>query len=148
MSKLDQEQLIGIVISSHGGLAQALLDSAEMIIGEQDNVVAVSLDPQDNLDTLQAALNAAVDEADRGLGVIILIDLFGGTPGHAAALCVGRRKLPAVSGVNLPMLLEIIMSRRILSLDELSKRGLKSGTEGVVDIALRVHESIYSSKSD
>lgn len=148
MKKNEQAALVGVVVASHGDLAEALIRSAEMIVGEQENVIAVGLDPKDNLDTLHATLDAAIEKVDRGAGAILLIDLFGGTPGNAATLSIGQRKLPAVSGVNLPMLLEVLISRQNMSLEALSTHALASGVTGIVDIAARLRETRFSMKTD
>lgn len=132
---------VGVVIAAHGDLAHALRQSAEMIIGEQDGVVAVALNPQDNLDKLQTTIRAAIDQADGGAGVIVLIDLFGGTPSNAAALCLAERWVPIISGVNLPMLLEVLLNRGSLSPAELAVLALESGTRGIIDITTKLNAS-------
>lgn len=132
---------VSVVIAAHGDLAHALRQSAEMIIGEQDGVVAVALNPQDNLDNLQTTIREAIDQADGSAGVIVLIDLFGGTPSNAAALCLAERWVPIVSGVNLPMLLEVLLNRGSLSPAELAVLALESGTRGIIDITARLNAS-------
>ena len=129
---------VGIVIAAHGDLARALRDSAEMIVGAHDDVVTVSLEPQDNLETCQAALSAAIDTADRGAGAIVLVDLFGGTPSNAAALCLRQRRSEIVSGVNLPMLLEVLLRRSGLTAEALATLASESGVKGIVDVAARM----------
>jgi len=148
MSPGDDSPPIGIVIAAHGDLAHALRQSAEMILGAQDGVVTVALNPQDNLDSLQATIREAIERADSGLGVVVLIDLFGGTPGNAAALCLAERDLPIVSGVNLPMLLEVLLSRNSLSPVELAALALESGAAGIVDVTARVHAQMQSAARD
>jgi PTS system mannose-specific IIA component len=137
MNSHDPSAPVGIVIASHGDLARAILNSAEMIVGEQDNVVAVCLGPDDNLDSFHASLTTAIEQADGGAGVVVLIDLFGGTPGNAAALCLSQRELPIVSGVNLPMLLEVLLSRSALLPEALAAHALNSGAKGIVDITTK-----------
>ncbi len=148
MNPSDAPPSVGIVIAAHGDLAHALRQSAEMILGAQDGVVTVALNPQDNLDNLQATIREAIDQADSGVGVIVLIDLFGGTPGNAAALCLAERDLPIVSGVNLPMLLEVMLSRNSFSPAELAALALESGANGIVNVTARVHEQIQSASRD
>jgi PTS system mannose-specific IIA component len=138
MNAPSSAQPVGVVIATHGRLSHALLNSAEMIVGKQDGVATVSLEPQDTLETFQAALNAAIDQVNRGAGVLVLIDLFGGTPGNATALRIGQGELPAVSGVNLPMLLEVFLARSTLAADALAALALESGAKGIVDITAKV----------
>lgn len=145
MGSDDDSASVGVVIAAHGDLAHALRQSAEMIVGAQDGVVTVALNPQDNLDSLQATIREAIDRADAGAGVIILIDLFGGTPGNAAALCLSQRELPIVSGVNLPMLLEVLLSRSAMSPEALAELALASGNQGIVDITAKLKAQIQES---
>ncbi|MGH8629660.1 MAG: PTS sugar transporter subunit IIA [Burkholderiales bacterium] len=142
------EPLVGIVIASHGSLARALLSSAAMIVGAQEGVTAVCLEAQDNLETFQAALSRAIDQADQGAGVVVLLDLFGGTPGNATLLCMRECEFPAVSGVNLPMLLEVLLSRRASSPESLAELALESGAKGIVDITARLRAQRQASRSE
>lgn len=140
MTATDSPQPIGVVVATHGDMARALIASAEMIVGAQDNVVAVCLEHQDSLESFHAALNAAIRQAERGAGVLVLIDLFGGTPGNAASLSAHEQQLHVVSGVNLPMLLEVFLSRTTMSPAALAAHALESGKAGIVDIAAKVRE--------
>jgi mannose/fructose/sorbose-specific phosphotransferase system IIA component len=140
MTEMDSAKPVGIVIATHGDLARALVSSAEMIVGAHSQVVTVSLSQHDSPETFQAALDAAIDQADAGRGVLVLIDLFGGTPGNAASISIQRRKLHVVSGVNLPMLLEVLLSRSVMSAEELTAHALQSGKTGIVDIVARIQE--------
>ena len=146
MNAGDESQPVGIVIATHGDLARAFIRSAEMIVGAQDNVVTLCLDQKDNLETFHAALDAAVEQAEHGAGVLVLIDLFGGTPGNAASLSVHPRKLHVVSGVNLPMLLEVLLSRNAMSPEALAAHALESGRAGIIDIAAKVREQDWAAR--
>lgn len=130
--------LAGIVVASHGELASALISSAEMIVGSQDNITAVCLDPEDNLEACLDALCAAIDQVQTDAGVIVLIDLFGGTPGNAALLGLRERSYPVVAGVNLPMLLEVSMNRLGgLSTKELTEIAMQAGHNSIIDVGER-----------
>ena len=130
---------IGIVVASHGDLSRALIHSAEMIVGPQEHVEAVCLDPQDTLETYLSALQAAINQADSGDGVLVLIDLFGGTPGNAAALGLSQQSYAVVSGVNLPMVLEVMMARSDgLSSADLAALALQAGNDGIIDVGARL----------
>jgi PTS system mannose-specific IIA component len=131
--------MIGIVVASHGDLSRALIHSVEMIVGSQAHVEAVCLDPKDTLETCQSALQAAIDQADSGDGVLVLIDLFGGTPSNAAALGLSQRSYAVVTGVNLPMILEVMMVRRDdLSITDLAALALQAGYNGIIDVGTRL----------
>jgi mannose/fructose/sorbose-specific phosphotransferase system IIA component len=129
---------IGIVVASHGALAQALINSAEMIVGAQDNVATVCLDPKDNLEACHNRLCTAIDQVQTEAGVLALIDLFGGTPGNAALLGLRERTYHVVAGVNLPMLLEVLMSRNSgVSVKELTDIALQAGQNSIIDVSAR-----------
>ncbi len=129
--------MIGIVIAAHGPLPDALLESARMIVGDPEQVTTVSLMPGDSLEGLVDRLRAAADEVASDDGVLILLDLFGGTPSNAATLITQQSEhIHAVSGVNVPMLLETLLTR--LSgpdLVALTNTAKTSGTSGIVNIA-------------
>ena len=129
---------VGIVIATHGDLAHALQRNAEMIVGPQDGVVPLGLDPPDTPESLKAALLEAIDRVDRGSGVLVLVDLFGGTPSQVAARCSARRPVAIAAGVNLPMLLDTLINRTRLTAPELAALAVESGAAGVVDVSARL----------
>jgi PTS system mannose-specific IIA component len=101
---------VGLVLTSHGLLAGGVRDAAEMIIGPQDGLAVVAMGPAEDLDAFRAKLEEAVHAVDRGRGVLVLADLFGGSPGNTAAYVLGPT-VEVVTGVNLPMLLEVLINR-------------------------------------
>lgn len=128
--------MIGLVLVAHGPLPDALLASAAMIAGEFEQIAKLSLMPGDGLEDLIDRLRAAAEAVDSGDGVLILLDLFGGTPSNAATLITQQReKTRAVSGVNIPMLLEVLLSRPYQDdIKSLTETAYSSGMQGVVDI--------------
>ena len=142
MTAADNARPAGIVVATHGELARALIASAEMIVGVQENVVPVCLSQEDSPETFQQRLKTAIQRVDSGAGVLILIDLFGGTPGNSAALAVYQSDLQVVSGVNLPMLIEVLLSRQSQSPKELAAHAMESGKIGIVDITAKVREQM------
>lgn len=126
--------MIGIVLVSHGELADALLSSTVMIIGEQSHIVAVSFTPGMTPESLKQSLAEAIDSVDDGEGVLLLVDLFGGTPARIVCEEVIARQIPALCGMNLPMLLEICTQRRDVTLDHLREIAYNSGHTGIIDI--------------
>jgi PTS system mannose-specific IIA component len=142
--------MIGIVLAAHGPLPNALLESAKMILGDVEQVFPLSLMPDDNLDGLVERMQMTAANADTGDGVLILLDLFGGTPSNAATLLTQQMKdVHAVSGVNVPMLLETLMARR--SIDHaatLAETATGSGVQGIVNIAEKFAEYRKRTRSD
>lgn len=129
--------MIGIVVVSHGNLAQELLRSAAMIVGENvmENTWAVGLDPHEGIDGLTARLKDILSSF-HGEGVLILADVYGGSPfnaGTALSLESGERQaIEVVAGVNLPMLMEVLLQRSDLSLPDLVACAYRAGVKGVV----------------
>jgi mannose/fructose/sorbose-specific phosphotransferase system IIA component len=134
--------MIGIVLAAHGPLPQALLDSCDMVLGSLPQVGTVSLMPGDSLEGLVDRLRDAADGVDSGQGVLILLDMFGGTPANATALLSQQRDdLRAVTGASLPMLLETFLSRQSTDdLDALTATAVKAGKDSVVDIVHAFNE--------
>ncbi len=128
--------MIGIVLAAHGPLPAAFLESTNMILGELPQVASVSLMPGDSLEGLIDCLQAAVNEVNTGDGVLMMLDMFGGTPANAAALLTQQTNgLCAVTGVNLPMLLETFMARMSTDrLESLAETAFSGGQAGIVDI--------------
>lgn len=128
--------MIGLVVVAHGPLPEALLESAAMIVGEFEQIARLSLMPGDSLEGLIDRLQAAAEEVDSGDGVLILLDLFGGTPSNAATLITQQRQNTyAISGVNVPMLLEVLLSRQYQEdAKSLAETAFASGNQGIVNI--------------
>jgi mannose/fructose/sorbose-specific phosphotransferase system IIA component len=128
--------MIGLVLVAHGPLPEALLESAAMIAGRFEGIATLSLMPGDSLEDLVDRLGVAAEEVDDGDGVLILLDLFGGTPSNAATLLTQQReKTYAVSGVNLPMMLEVLLTRQYQDdVRSLTDTAYSSGNQGVVNI--------------
>jgi mannose/fructose/sorbose-specific phosphotransferase system IIA component len=128
--------MIGLVLVAHGPLPDALLESASMIAGDFENIARLSLMPGDSLEGLVDRLRAAAEGVDSGDGVLILLDLFGGTPSNAATLITQQRKnTHAVSGVNVPMLLEVLLTREYQDdVKSLAETAHSSGKQGIVNI--------------
>ena len=128
--------MIGIVIAAHGSLPDALLDSTRMIYGEPDQTATVALMPGDSLEGLIERLRAAVEQVNSGDGVLILLDMFGGTPANAAALISQQIvNVYAVTGANLPMLLETFMQREGTERAvDLTETAFAAGQAGIINI--------------
>ena len=128
--------MIGIVIAAHGSLPEALLDSTRMIYGEPNQTATVALMPGDSLEGLIERLRAAVEQVNSGAGVLILLDMFGGTPANAAALISQQIvNVYAVTGANLPMLLETFMQREGTERAvDLTETAFAAGQAGIINV--------------
>lgn len=110
---------VGIILVSHGDFAKSALQSAEMIVGKQENCVALSLTPEKGLDDLYEELVDSYEQLERSNGVMILTDINNGSPTNAAIqLLLSNKEAVCIAGFNLPILLETLLTRKS-SLDTL-----------------------------
>lgn len=127
--------MFGIIVGTHGIFAAELLKSCEMICGEQSNVRAVTLVPGEGPDDVVVKYEKAIGELDCEGGVLFLNDLFGGSPFNAASrLVMTNEKYGIVTGVNLPMLIEMCSAQMMdegLSIQELMEKAIEAGKNGV-----------------
>lgn len=100
-----------LLIMTHGNFGKALLESAELIVGEQKNVGTMSVFLADNVEKLKEEMLEKVNLLDTSAGLIVLTDIVGGTPTNLASSLLTSEEVVLVSGVNLPVLLEILMNR-------------------------------------
>jgi PTS system mannose-specific IIA component len=132
----------GIVIVSHGDLGRELLAAAELIAGKQDGVVTLGLQAQDAIEALPGRISEAIEHLGEVDGVLVFVDLFGGSPGNATLRCLAERDFECVSGVNLPMLLEVIMLRESMDAKDLVGQAIRAGQEGIRDLAQPLRERL------
>lgn len=113
--------MIGIVIVTHSRLGDALIEAAEFINGSRvENVVSVSIDISQNPESLRDKIAAAIRKVKRDQGVLILTDMFGGTPSNLSYSFLEEGKVEVISGVNLPILIRAVEARRDKALPDLA----------------------------
>lgn len=125
--------LIGIVLVSHGPLAQGLKGAAEMIVGPQERFQAIGMGVAADVDQLREQIEAAAAEVNDGTGTLVLVDLMGGSPSNASAY-LAASGTPVICGASLPMLLEVLTSREQTGLEALTEIALQAGKDGVVNL--------------
>ena len=127
--------MIGIVLVSHGPLAEGFKGAAEMIVGPQERFLAIGMDPAADMDRLRAQIEAAVSAVSAGAeaGALVLVDLMGGSPANASAY-LAANGTPVLCGVNLSMLLEVLVARASASREELTDIALQSAKEGIINL--------------
>ena len=103
--------MIGLVLVTHGRLAREFIAATEHVVGAQSNIGAVCLEPEDDMDQRREDILAAVAEVDDGAGVIVLTDMFGGTPSNLAISIMDKANVEIIAGVNLPMLIKLASIR-------------------------------------
>ena len=105
--------MIGIVIVAHGGLAQEYLSAIQHVIGGQKNMLAISIGPEDNRAVKQKEICDAADMVDTGAGVVIVTDLFGGSPSNLSLRAGAPENRRILYGANLPALIKLSKSRQL-----------------------------------
>ena len=111
---------IGVVLVTHYRLGEEFLQSLRLIVPEVPDFRAVSIDPAQSVDEMRSAIGDALKAADRGKGVLVLTDMFGGTPSNMSLSFIEERGVEIVTGVNLPMLIKLATLREEKSLEELA----------------------------
>jgi len=105
--------MVGIVIVTHGQFGNILIDTAETIFDKQlENVAAVSIDLSEHVETLRKKINNGIKKVSQNSGVLILTDMFGGTPSNLSYSFLEEGKIEVISGVNLPMLIKAVNLRK------------------------------------
>ncbi len=123
--------MVGAVVVTHGKLADELVKVTEFIMGKVQNVEPVSIDPTQDVQVLRKEMQKAIKKVDKGSGVLILTDMFGGTPSNIGLSFLEDGKVDVVTGVNLPMLIRLVNSCDKLSLTELAEQVKLYGCKGI-----------------
>jgi len=118
--------VIGIVIVAHGGLAREYLAAVEHVVGHQPGIRAISISPEDDRAAKQDEICRAADEVDKGNGVVVVTDMFGGSPSNLSIRACVPSDRKILYGANLPMLIKLAKSRR-LSVGEATACALAAG---------------------
>jgi PTS system mannose-specific IIA component len=113
--------MIGVLITTHGNLGSELIKAAELIRGSLKGIIHVSVDPAKGVEDLKKEISTSIKKLDQGRGVLILTDLFGGTPSNIALSFLKEGKVEVITGVNLPMLLKLPDIREGMSLKEFAQ---------------------------
>lgn len=106
--------MIGLVLVTHGRLASEFIVAMEHVVGPQQQVAAICIGPEDDMEERRAQIAQAIRGVDRGDGVIVLTDLFGGTPSNLAISLMKTDKIEVIAGVNLPMLIRLEGARKTM----------------------------------
>jgi len=106
--------MIGLVLVTHGRLASEFVVAMEHVVGPQERVVPICIGPDDDMEVRREDIARAIAEVDEGGGVIILTDLFGGTPSNLAISLMKTDKIEVIAGVNLPMLIRLEGARKTM----------------------------------
>lgn len=119
--------MIGIVIVTHGNLASEFIAVMEHIVGPQKQIAPVSIAPDDDLEAKRQEILKKTKEVDSGKGVLLLTDMFGGTPSNLAISVTEEGKIEALAGINLPMLIKLASARQTETLQQAALSGQEAG---------------------
>ncbi|WP_224816986.1 PTS fructose transporter subunit IIA [Hasllibacter sp. MH4015] len=118
--------MIGIVIVAHGGLALELQRATEHVVGRQDAMISISVGAEDDRSTRTREICDAADQVDQGQGVVVVTDMYGGSPSNLSLLACQPANRKILSGMNLPMLVKLVKSRN-LPVEEAVNRAAEAG---------------------
>ncbi len=134
--------MIGLVLVTHGRLAEEFVAALEHVVGKQRNVAAISTGPDDDMEQRRADILAAVGFVDEGDGVILMTDMFGGTPSNLAISVMSESKVEVIAGVNLPMLIKFASVREseplteaVASVQEAGRKYINVASSLLVDVS-------------
>jgi mannose PTS system EIIA component len=122
---------VGGVILSHGLLANELLAAAETVVGEINFIASVPIGWHDDVEVSRADLARAIEQVRRDNGVILLTDMFGGTPTNIAAMFLAEKDVEILTGVNLPMIVKLAQQEDDWDLSETARQVLNAGRSGI-----------------
>ncbi|WP_324739745.1 PTS sugar transporter subunit IIA [Tsuneonella sp. CC-YZS046] len=110
--------MIGMILVTHGHLAEEFVQAMEHVVGKQEAVITVCIGPNDDMERRRNEIRDAIAKVDSGEGAIILTDLFGGTPSNLAISLMQAGKVEVIAGINLPMLIRLAGARKTMDIKE------------------------------
>lgn len=123
--------MVGIVIVTHGNLAGELIKAASLILGDIKAIAGVSIPPYEDMSVAEKRIEEAINKVESGAGVLVLTDLFGGTPSNLSLTFLADKKIEVLSGVNLPMLLSLATIRGEKTLDDVAQTAMNAGKKNI-----------------
>ena len=126
--------MIGILLATHGSFGEGIMESAEMVMGHSEKLKTIKLLQDDDVTEFRERLVSCLDELDDGDGVLVMLDILGGSPYNVAAASIPGHHVECLTGLNLPMLLEAVDSRERCSLKELAEESAQAAKNGVIDV--------------
>ena len=119
--------MIGLVLVTRGNLALEIISAMQHVVGKQEQIAAVCIGPEDDMEVRRAEILKKVKEVDSGSGTILLTDMFGGTPSNLAISIMDQAKVEIIAGINLPMLIKIASLRKEKNLKETVEGAQEAG---------------------
>lgn len=119
--------MIGLVLVTHGRLADEFVAAAEHVVGKQQQVKAICIFPEDDMEKRRADIIEAVKEVNTGEGVVVLTDMFGGTPSNLAISIMKQEGIEVIAGVNLPMMIKLVSIRNSTTMQDAVLQAQEAG---------------------
>ena len=119
--------MIGLVLVTHGNLANEFISAMQHVVGKQEQVAPVCIGPEDDMEMRRAEILKKVEDVNDGSGVVVLTDMFGGTPSNLAISIMDRAMVDIIAGVNLPMLIKLASLRKDKNLKETVEGAQEAG---------------------
>lgn len=135
--------MIGLVLVTHGRLAEEFAAALVHIVGPQDQIAAVSIGPEDDMELRREDVREKIEQVDEGDGVILLTDMFGGTPSNLAMSFLEKPNTEVIAGINLPMLIKLASVRDGMTLPDAAAAAMESGRKYI-----SVASSLLTARSD
>jgi len=110
--------MIGLILVTHGRLAEQFVEAMEHVVGKQTGISTVCIGPHDDMEQRRAEIADKIEVVDKGAGVIILTDLFGGTPSNLAISLLETGRVEVIAGINLPMLIRLAGARKSMDVTQ------------------------------
>ena len=123
--------MLGGVIVTHGSLGKELLETAKRIVGKIKYIESVEIGWDDDVEEARKLIKQCINRVNRGAGVIVFTDMFGGTPSNLAFTFLKKGRVEVITGVNLPMILKFIFSQKSTDLDETAKKVVEEGKKSI-----------------
>lgn len=135
--------MIGILVATHGNLGKEFIATSHLIFGQAEQVESVGLNHGDSVEGLKERIIEATKRLDQGKGVLVLTDLYGGSPTNMAAMAMnelgGQNKMECIVGLNLPILLEALVMRKTMTLDQLVVHSMELAESSVINLREKIN---------
>ena len=119
--------MIGMILVTHGQLAEEFVKAMEHVVGRQEAVATVCIGPKDDVEIKRKEIARAIKQVDDGEGAVILTDLFGGTPSNLAISLMKEGRIEVIAGINLPMLIRLANARKKMGINDAVKAARDAG---------------------
>jgi PTS system mannose-specific IIA component len=119
--------MIGLILVTHGRLAEEFVSAMEHVVGPQERIATVCIDANDDMERRRGEISAAITAVDSGEGTIILTDLFGGTPSNLAISLLDSGRVEVIAGINLPMLIRLAGARKAMAVGDAVRAARDAG---------------------